>query len=242
MGIHLGRLYRRTSTLDRLSNTRNPRCDIGHSGSSHKDVSVHPNHHHCNLQSAGKTLHQICVLKAQTSYQYCVRSGFHIHFWVLSFARLALEHQAQLFDHIPSRDQWPNWEDQPDFGGILANVHQLSTRWLGGPLTHCRVCIQQCSPLCYSSIPVLCNYGYNPHNVTLNLNVAVPDPTAHDFVQPLSHLHKYCKEQITIAQAQYQVPANHHCCAIPEEMVEGSKVWLNAKNIKTKCTIEESQP
>ena len=77
------------------------------------------------------------------------------------------------------------------------------------------------------------NYGYNPRT-TLNLDVTVPDPTAHDFAQSLSHLHEYCKSQIAIAQVQYQVPADRHRRPIPEEMVEGSKVWLNAKNIKTK--------
>jgi len=55
--------------------------------------------------------------------------------------------------------------------------------------------------------PFYANYGYNSH-VTLNLDVTVPDPTAHDFAKSLSHLHNYCKLQVVIAQTQYQVPAN----------------------------------
>lgn len=82
--------------------------------------------------------------------------------------------------------------------------------------------------------PFFANYGYNP-KATLSLDVSVPDPTAHDFTKPLSDLHDYCREQIAIAQAQYQAPADARRRAIPENVFEvGRKVWLNAKNIKTK--------
>ena len=53
--------------------------------------------------------------------------------------------------------------------------------------------------------PFFANYSYNPR-ATLHLDVTVPDPTAHDFSQDLSALHQYCREQIKIAQAQYQLP------------------------------------
>src|ERR1700742_267889 len=55
--------------------------------------------------------------------------------------------------------------------------------------------------------PFFTNYGYNPH-ATLSLDVSVRDPNAHDFSKQLSELHEYCREQLSIAQTQYQAPAN----------------------------------
>jgi hypothetical protein len=80
--------------------------------------------------------------------------------------------------------------------------------------------------------PFFANYGYNPR-ATLALDVTVRDPTAHDFSQKLSDLHDYCREQLAVAQAQYQAPADRHRSPIPDSFVPGSKVWLNTKNIKT---------
>lgn len=79
--------------------------------------------------------------------------------------------------------------------------------------------------------PFFANYGYNPR-ATLSMDVAVADPTAHDFTRQLSELHEYCREQIAIAQAQYQGPADRRR-QTPPSFEEGDEVWLNAKNIKT---------
>jgi hypothetical protein len=82
--------------------------------------------------------------------------------------------------------------------------------------------------------PFFANYGYHPR-ATISLDVAVPDPTAHDFARPLSELHDFCRQEIQVAQAQYQDPANRSRLAVPPELFQvGKKVWLNAKNIKTK--------
>jgi hypothetical protein len=80
--------------------------------------------------------------------------------------------------------------------------------------------------------PFFANYGYNPRT-TLSLDVSVPDPAAHDFSQSLSSLHNYCREQVQVAQAQYQVPADRRRLAALDWSV-GDKVWLNVKNITTK--------
>src|SRR6202000_1401986 len=80
--------------------------------------------------------------------------------------------------------------------------------------------------------PFFANYGYNPR-ATLHLDVTVPDPIAHDFSQDLSALHQYCREQIKIAQAQYQLPADRRRQPAPTLNV-GDRVWLNAKHITTK--------
>ena len=80
--------------------------------------------------------------------------------------------------------------------------------------------------------PFFANYGYNPR-ATSNLDASIPDPTAHDFAHALIEVHKYCREQITVAQSQYQIPADRHRLTPPNFMV-GDLVWLNAKNITTK--------
>lgn len=80
--------------------------------------------------------------------------------------------------------------------------------------------------------PFFANYGYNP-KATLSLDVSVRDSQAHDFSRQLSELHEYCREQIAIAQSQYQGPADRLRSPIPEAFVPGAQVWLNAKNIKT---------
>jgi hypothetical protein len=80
--------------------------------------------------------------------------------------------------------------------------------------------------------PFFANYGYNPR-ATLSLDVSVPDPAAHDFSHALSDLHSYCREQVEIAQAQYQTPADRRRLPAPNLKV-GDLVWLNAKNIRTK--------
>jgi len=80
--------------------------------------------------------------------------------------------------------------------------------------------------------PFFANYGYNPC-ATLALDVSVSDPNAHDFSKQLSDLHDYCREQIAVAQSQYQGPADRHRSPIPTSFVPGAKVWLNAKNIRT---------
>ena len=80
--------------------------------------------------------------------------------------------------------------------------------------------------------PFFANYGYNPR-ATLSLDVSVPDPTAHDFSKSLSDLHRYCREQVAVAQSQYQVPADRRRLPAPDFEV-GDLVWLNAKNITTK--------
>ena len=81
--------------------------------------------------------------------------------------------------------------------------------------------------------PFFANYGYNPR-ATLMMDIAVADPTAHDFAKPLAELHEYCRREIAVAQSQYQPPADRRRAEVPEEIREGSQVWLNAKNIKTK--------
>ena len=80
--------------------------------------------------------------------------------------------------------------------------------------------------------PFFANYGYNPH-ATLSLDVSVRDPNAHDFSRQFSELHDYCREQLAIAQSQYQTPADRHRSLIPDTFVPGATVWLNTKNIKT---------
>ena len=55
--------------------------------------------------------------------------------------------------------------------------------------------------------PFFANYGYNPR-ATIAVDIAVADPNAHDFSKSLSDLHEYCKEQVRIAQLQYQGPAD----------------------------------
>ena len=80
--------------------------------------------------------------------------------------------------------------------------------------------------------PFFANYGYNPR-ATLTLDVSVRDQTAHDFSRSLSNLHEYCREQLAVAQSQYQVHADQHRAPIPESFIPGAKVWLNTKNIKT---------
>jgi hypothetical protein len=82
--------------------------------------------------------------------------------------------------------------------------------------------------------PFFANYGYHPR-ATISLDITVPDPTAHDFARPLSDLHDFCRQEIRVAQSQYQSPADRSRLPIPLELFEvGKKVWLNAKNIKTK--------
>jgi transposase InsO family protein len=82
--------------------------------------------------------------------------------------------------------------------------------------------------------PFFANYGYHPR-ATLSLDVSVPDPAAHDFTRSLSELHRYCREQVAVAQSQYQLPADRRRLAVPEGMFQvGKKVWLNARNLKTK--------
>jgi hypothetical protein len=80
--------------------------------------------------------------------------------------------------------------------------------------------------------PFFANYGYDPR-ASIAMDVTIPNRNAHDTSRRLSELHDYLREQITIAQAQYQVPADRHRLATPKEFVPGAKVWLNAKNIKT---------
>jgi hypothetical protein len=79
--------------------------------------------------------------------------------------------------------------------------------------------------------PFFANYGYNPR-ATLSLDVSVPDPSAHDFSKTLSELHRYCREQVGVAQSQYQTPADRRRLPAPN-LVVGDLVWLNAKNITT---------
>ena len=80
--------------------------------------------------------------------------------------------------------------------------------------------------------PFFANYGYNPR-ASITLDVSIPDANAHDFSKSLSDLHDYLREQIAIAQAQYQGPADRRRSPTPPEFVPGALVWLNAKNIKT---------
>ena len=82
--------------------------------------------------------------------------------------------------------------------------------------------------------PFFANYGYNPR-ATLALDVARVDPATHDFSQSLSELHRYCKEQVAVAQRQYQGPADRRRLEAPE-FKEGDMVWLSAKNISTKLS------
>src|ERR1700742_1282956 len=81
-------------------------------------------------------------------------------------------------------------------------------------------------------LPFFANYGYNP-KATIALDVASPDPSAHDFSQSLTILHNYCKEQVAVAQSQYQVPGDQRRQPAPE-FKANDLVWLNAKNITTK--------
>src|ERR1700742_4725911 len=80
--------------------------------------------------------------------------------------------------------------------------------------------------------PFFANYGYHPRT-TLSIDVSIPDSNAHDFSRQLSELHSYCREQVSIAQAQYEGPANRLRLPVPDTFVPGALVWLNAKNIKT---------
>jgi hypothetical protein len=80
--------------------------------------------------------------------------------------------------------------------------------------------------------PFFANYGYNPR-ANITLDVAVADPAAHDFSKSLEEVHSYCRKQISIAQSQYQGPADRRRSSPPDFGV-GDQVWLNAKNITTK--------
>jgi hypothetical protein len=79
--------------------------------------------------------------------------------------------------------------------------------------------------------PFFANYGYNPR-ATISLDVAVPDPLAHNFAKSLSLLHEYVREQISVAQQQTSRSVDQHRLPAPDYAV-GDKVWLSTKNIKT---------
>jgi len=80
--------------------------------------------------------------------------------------------------------------------------------------------------------PFFANYGYNPH-ASISLDVSIPDPRAHDFAHDLSELHQYLQDELAVAQSQYRTPANRLRTPTPDEFAPGTRVWLNARNIRT---------
>ena len=80
--------------------------------------------------------------------------------------------------------------------------------------------------------PFFANYGYHPH-FSFSLDTSTPSPEAHDFSKPLSELHDYVRQELAVAQAQYQIPADQQQTLALEYNI-GNKVWLLVKNITTK--------
>ena len=79
--------------------------------------------------------------------------------------------------------------------------------------------------------PFFANKAYHP---TLEVGIDnVPSVAAQQYAEDLADLHEYLKEQLRITISQYEQATKNRRIPLPEFPI-GSKVWLNAKNIKTK--------
>jgi hypothetical protein len=79
--------------------------------------------------------------------------------------------------------------------------------------------------------PFFTNKGYRP-SIEISTH-AVSSFAAQQYAESLSDLHDYLKEQIGVASSQYVTMMEHHQIPAPAFLIS-YKVWLNAKNIKTK--------
>src|ERR1700722_19489428 len=79
--------------------------------------------------------------------------------------------------------------------------------------------------------PFFANKAYHP---TLKVGIDnVPSVAAQQYAEDLADLHEYLKEQLQITISQYEQATKNRQIPLPEFPIS-SKVWLNAKNIKTK--------
>ena len=63
---------------------------------------------------------------------------------------------------------------------------------------------------------------------------SVPSESAHEMATDMKDLHQYLHDQLQLTIKQYECHLANRCFPIPGFKV-GDSVWLNARNIKTKC-------
>lgn len=86
--------------------------------------------------------------------------------------------------------------------------------------------------------PFFANKGFHP-KLTLSLK-NVPSHNAHLKVQDMKSLNQFLKDQISKANQSYEMATNkHRRTENKNEWKEGTKVWLNAKNILTKRPMKK---
>jgi Chromo (CHRromatin Organisation MOdifier) domain len=84
--------------------------------------------------------------------------------------------------------------------------------------------------------PFFANKGYHP---SLDISTAdIPSQEAQFAASDLNAVHKYLREQIKIANDRYKKFADTHREQTPDWPV-GTKVWLDARNIKTKRPMKK---
>jgi hypothetical protein len=84
--------------------------------------------------------------------------------------------------------------------------------------------------------PFFANKGYNPR-LTISL-ADIPAHKAHLAATDLKALHAYLREQIQVANEAYQYFENPKRSPTPE-WPEGTKVWLDWRNVKTKRPMKK---
>jgi len=82
--------------------------------------------------------------------------------------------------------------------------------------------------------PFFANYGYDPRKDLLNeQTLQTDDQEARSFIVTMTELHAHVRTEMAYAQERQQENADRHRLPAPCFQV-GDKVWLNAKNMKTR--------
>lgn len=84
--------------------------------------------------------------------------------------------------------------------------------------------------------PFFANKGYHPR-LTISLD-DIPAHEAHEVARDLKSLHSYLRNEIAVANEAYQKFANTHRADTPD-WPEGTLVWLDCRNIKTKRPMKK---
>src|ERR1700753_576965 len=227
MGIHFRVLHRRASTIHGFRIPNHAQCDPCSCGQVDEDGIVHTDFH---LRFRIYVVHVFSKHGVPSDIVSDRGSTFTSQF-MSSLGRLLNIKLNYSTAYHPQTDGQTERTNQQIEGYLRLYANYDQNNW-SDLLPIAEFAYNNAQHSATQVSPFFANYAYNPC-ATLHLDVTVPDPTAHDFSHDLSTLHQYCWEQIKIAQAQYQLPAD---CRRQSALTRnvGDRVWLNAKHITTK--------